>query len=173
MEVSWYVCLNIAIALTTVGLTLTWERLRQHSKTIDAISTQTQYLTSITYWTMLRVWQRMEKLEEDVQTISMDIADKDQAEEEKNEPNIPGVYTDFVFDSNPFDNTLSNIPNTYPWSMNNAPWTATSHVPASDSDEGSTGEADSLEKDLVDEKSGMSDKSDGEIDVNKEADGSW
>ena len=61
--------LHIFVALSSIGLTLTWERLRQHSKMIDCISTQTQYLSTMTYWTLIRLMQRMDTIQKDVESI--------------------------------------------------------------------------------------------------------
>lgn len=138
MEVSWDICLHIAIALTSVGLTLTWERLRQHSRTIDSITKQTQYLTRMTYWTMVRLWKRMDSLEEEVHAIQMDGPEEDHDTHELKEPGDPpstNVYT-WDFESNPFIPTFTDG---YPWTMQDAPWAATSHVPdsVSDNDDGS------------------------------------
>lgn len=63
------VYLHIFIALSSIGLTLTWERLRQHSKMIDCISTQTQYLSTMTYWTLVRLMQRMDTMQKDVESM--------------------------------------------------------------------------------------------------------
>ena len=61
--------LHVFIALSSIGLTLTWERLRQHSKMIDAITTQTQYLSTMTYWTLVRIMQRMDTIQKDVTSM--------------------------------------------------------------------------------------------------------
>lgn len=158
MDVSWDICLHVAIALTSVGLTLTWERLRQHSTTIDAISKQTQYLTTLTYWTMIRLWKRMDTLEEEVHAIQMEGPDEDEQEEkdhninDRTDPCPPppsNVYTFSGFETNPFANGLA------PWTMHDAPWSTMSYVPEaiSDNDGGSVGDmANELEcSDFADE----------------------
>ena len=137
MEVSWGIWLHIAIALTSVGMTLTWERLRQHSRTIDSITKQTQYLTRMTYWTMIRLWKRMDSLEEEVHAIQMDGPEEHDGRNDNDPCNVPSsnVYT-WDFESNPIIPTFTNG---YPWTMQDAPWAATSHVPdsVSDNDDGS------------------------------------
>ena len=108
MELDWElssnVYLHIFIAITSIGLTLTWERLRQHSKMIDCLSIQTKYLSTMTYWTMVRLMQRMESIHKDVETL------KDMNETSNAMPNecdpIPAVYPDNIYDyntSNDFD----------------------------------------------------------------------
>ena len=102
MELDWElssnVYLHIFIAITSIGLTLTWERLRQHSKMIDCLSIQTKYLSTMTYWTMVRLMQRMESIHKDVETL------KDMNETSNAMPNecdpIPAVYPDNIYDYN-------------------------------------------------------------------------
>lgn len=134
MEASWDICLHITIALASVGLTLTWEHLRQHSRTIDSISKQTQYLTTMTYWTMLRLWKRMDSLEEEVQAIQIEGPDEEdeEKEHETRTPPSTNVYT-WDFESNPFATTFTNG---YPWTMHDAPWTTSSYTPESMLDKG-------------------------------------
>lgn len=173
MEVSWDMCVHIAITLTSVGLTLAWERLRQHSKTIDAISTQTQYLTSMTYWSMMGLFRRMDKLEKEMHVIQVDGPEEDHDSHENKEPGDPpstNVYT-WDFEPNPFIPTFTN---NYPWTTQDAPCTTTYYVPdsVSDNDDGSpednVGEIEC--SDFTDEDNGNdesedgTDGTDGEID---------
>lgn len=86
---------------------------------------------------MVRLWKRMDSLEEEVHAIQMDGPEEHDGRKDNDPCNVPSsnVYT-WDFDANPFATTF---PNGYPWTMHDAPWSTTSHIPESmsDNDDGS------------------------------------
>ena len=86
---SWEVLLHMAIALGTVGITITWDRLRQHSRTIDDLSRRTNYLATLTYFMMLRLYQRMDRMEnsDDEEVHDIEFEEDSEEEEEEEEEN--------------------------------------------------------------------------------------
>ena len=128
---SWEVLLHMAIALGTVGITITWDRLRQHSRTIDDLSRRTNYLATLTYFMMLRLYQRMDRMEnsndnEEVHDIEFQEDSEEEEEEEGDEnenttkTNDATVYT-IHDESGIFTNTNGQVyydtPNPAAWDI--------------------------------------------------------
>lgn len=89
---SWELLLHMAIAFGTIGITITWDRLRQHSRTIDDLSRRTNYLATLTYLMMWRLYQRMDRVEnsndnEEVHDIEFEEDSEEEEEEKENDKN--------------------------------------------------------------------------------------